>query len=44
MHALGRGAAWPQALEAAVDFASVVVARPSHERYRAALHTRTSYA
>lgn len=34
-HALGDGAAWPQALQAAVHFASVIVALPTGERYRA---------
>jgi len=32
--ALSRGAPWPAAVRAAVDFASAVVARPSHERHR----------
>lgn len=32
--ALGEGRDWPQALEEATRFASAIVARPSHERYR----------
>ena len=34
VHALGAGAAWPDALQAAVDFASAIVAMPTGERYR----------
>jgi sugar/nucleoside kinase (ribokinase family) len=34
VHALDCGAAWPDALAAATRFASAIVARPSHERYR----------
>ena len=33
-HALGGGAAWPAALQAAVDFASAIVALATGERYR----------
>ena len=34
VHALSSGADWPDALAAATGFASAVVARPSHERFR----------
>lgn len=34
-HALGAGADWPEALGAAVQFASTIVAVPTGERYRA---------
>jgi len=34
IHALSHGAQWPDALAAATGFASAVVARPSHERFR----------
>jgi sugar/nucleoside kinase (ribokinase family) len=33
-HALGAGATWPAALQAAVSFASAIVALPTGERYR----------
>ena len=34
VHALSDGAGWPEALSAATEFASAVVARPSNERHR----------
>jgi sugar/nucleoside kinase (ribokinase family) len=34
VHALDGGAPWTDALEAATRFASTIVSRPSHERYR----------
>ncbi len=37
VHALSAGVAWREALVAATEFASAVVARPSNERYRVAL-------
>jgi hypothetical protein len=38
--ALSAGAAWPAALEAATRFATEIVSRPSHERWRQALLDR----
>lgn len=37
VHALSDGAEWPEALSAATEFASAVVARPSNERHRTPL-------
>jgi sugar/nucleoside kinase (ribokinase family) len=37
IHALAGGADWPAALAQAARFASAIVARPSHDRYRRAL-------
>lgn len=37
VHALDGSAAWPEALAAAVGFASEIIARPSHKRYRPAV-------
>ncbi len=37
VHALSEGAGWREALVAATQFASTIVARPSNERYRAPL-------
>jgi argininosuccinate lyase len=34
VHALDGGASWPDALAAATRFASTIVSRPSHDRYR----------
>jgi sugar/nucleoside kinase (ribokinase family) len=34
IHALDGGASWPDALAAATRFASMIVSRPSHDRYR----------
>jgi sugar/nucleoside kinase (ribokinase family) len=34
VHALDGGAGWPDALAAATRFASTIVSRPSHDRYR----------
>jgi sugar/nucleoside kinase (ribokinase family) len=34
VHALSDGASWPDALHAATRFASMIIARPSHERHR----------
>jgi sugar/nucleoside kinase (ribokinase family) len=37
VHALSEGAEWRDALSAATAFASAIIARPSHERYKVAL-------
>ncbi len=37
VHALSEGAEWRVALSAATGFASAIIARPSHERYKVAL-------
>ncbi|HUO71286.1 MAG TPA: carbohydrate kinase family protein [Solirubrobacteraceae bacterium] len=39
VRALSEGSAWPDALEAATQFASTIVARPSSERYRPGLRS-----
>jgi sugar/nucleoside kinase (ribokinase family) len=37
VHALARGADWPNALTAATQFATTIISRPSNERYRVPL-------
>jgi sugar/nucleoside kinase (ribokinase family) len=37
IHALGRGTDWPDALTEATRFATMIISRPSNERYRVAL-------
>ena len=39
VHALSGGADWPDALQAATRFASMIVARPSRDRYRPGLRS-----
>ena len=39
VHALSDGADWPDALHAATRFASMIVARPSRDRYRPGLRS-----
>ncbi len=39
VHALSEGANWPDALRAATRFASMIVARPSRDRYRPGLRS-----
>ena len=41
VRALSQGAEWPEALAAATHFASAIIARPSHERYKSPMTNKS---